>query len=128
MHNIEKLMIWKKSLDLAEEIYKITDSYPKHELFGIVSQMRRAAVSIGSNIAEGAGRDGAAEFNRFLSIANGSANELRFQIEVSTRRSFITEDTRQILVSEINHLISMNVKLQNRLKEEIIRNNRKSAS
>jgi len=128
MHNIEKLTIWKKSLDLAEEIYKITDSYSKHELFGIVSQMRRAAVSIGSNIAEGAGRDGAAEFNRFLSIANGSANELKFQIEVSTRRSFITEDTRQILVSEINHLISMNVKLQNRLKEEIIRNNRKSAS
>ena len=76
MHNIQELKIWHKAIDLSVEIYKISAELPHDERFGLVSQIRRASVSIASNIAEGAGRNTNGEFCQFLGIANGSAYEL----------------------------------------------------
>ncbi len=73
MHNFREMKIWQKARELVIEIYKATAEFPSEEKFALVSQMQRAAVSIPSNIAEGAGRNSDKDFNRFLDIANGSA-------------------------------------------------------
>jgi len=83
MRTHKDLDAWKHSITLAKNIYEATHNYPKQELYGLVSQMRRAAVSIPSNIAEGAARSGNKEFTKFLYIAAGSASELDTQIEIS---------------------------------------------
>jgi len=83
MKTHKDLEVWKSSIVLAGDIYRTTEKYPKSETFGIVSQMRRAAVSIGANIAEGAARQSRKEFMCFLSISQGSASELDTLIEIS---------------------------------------------
>jgi len=83
MKDFRKLEIWQKSYQLALDVYQVTRAFPKEEMFGLTSQMRRAAVSIPSNIAEGCGRDGDAELARFLNIAMGSASELECQLQMS---------------------------------------------
>ena len=83
MKTHKDLEVWRASIRLAKDIYELTKHYPKEELFGLVSQMRRAAVSVASNIAEGAARNGDKEFLQFLYIALGSASELDTQIEIS---------------------------------------------
>lgn len=84
-------MVWQKSMDMVTRIYSETKSWPKEELYGLISQIRRAAVSIPSNIAEGAGRSGRKEFSRFLSIAMGSLAEVETQIEIAERLGFMTD-------------------------------------
>lgn len=79
------LNVWQKSMDLVEIIYQLTEAFPSKEQFGLVAQMRRCAISIPSNIAEGAGRKGSKEFSRFLYIAQGSLSELETQIEICER-------------------------------------------
>ena len=79
------LDVWKKSMDLVELVYELTSKFPKDERFGLVSQMRRAAVSIPSNIAEGAARKGNKEFIQFLMIALGSLSELETQYLLAVR-------------------------------------------
>jgi len=79
MHDASKLMVWQKALDLAQKVYSSTAGFPKHEVYGLSSQMQRAAVSIGSNIAEGAGRNSKREFYQFIEISCGSASELLFR-------------------------------------------------
>ncbi len=74
---------WKHAIGLAKSVYEVTTGYPKEEAFGLVTQMRRSAVSVASNIAEGAARQGDKEFIRFLHMALGSASELDTQIEIS---------------------------------------------
>jgi four helix bundle protein len=81
--DFRKLEIWQKSYQIALDVYQVTKAFPKEEIFGLTSQMRRAAVSIPSNIAEGCGRDGDAELARFLNIAMGSASELECQLQMS---------------------------------------------
>jgi four helix bundle protein len=78
MGDFRKLSVWQKSYQLALNIYRLTGSFPKEEVFGITSQMRRAATSIPANIAEGSGRGGDPELRRFCQIALGSANEFEF--------------------------------------------------
>lgn len=80
MKSHKELTVWQKSMDLAEIIYKITAQLPKSEIYGLSSQMQRAAVAIPSNIAEGAKRSHKLEYIQFLSIANGSASELETQL------------------------------------------------
>jgi four helix bundle protein len=79
------LEVWRRSVDLAAEVYKITQSFPRAEIFGLTGQMRRAAVSIASNIAEGAGRRTTRDFVCFIHIARGSLAELETQITIAQR-------------------------------------------
>ena len=82
------LKVWQESMDLVIQIYKLVENFPKHEIYGLSSQIRRAAVSIPSNIAEGAGRSGEKEFIRFLYIALGSLSEVETQLEISQRLNY----------------------------------------
>ena len=90
----KNLDVWKESVALATEIYKITSNFPKSEIHGIVSQMRRAAVSVPSNIAEGAARNSDKEFAQFLNIAGGSLSELDTQVEISFNLDYIGNEQR----------------------------------
>ena len=85
------LKVWQESMDLVIQIYKLVENFPKHEIYGLSSQIRRAAVSIPSNIAEGAGRKGENEFTRFLYIALGSLSEVETQLEISHRLGYIKD-------------------------------------
>ncbi|MFD2552336.1 four helix bundle protein [Bizionia sediminis] len=86
------LNVWRESMNLVEDIYAISKYFPKEEQFGLTSQMRRSAVSIPSNIAEGAGRKGEREFARFLYIALGSLSESETQLEIAVRLKFVPEE------------------------------------
>jgi four helix bundle protein len=90
----KKLDVWTLSMDLSRMVYRLTAAFPKDERFGLVSQMRRAAVSIPSNIAEGAARDSDNEFRNFLSIARSSLSELDTQFDLSYDLGFIPERSR----------------------------------
>ena len=104
MNNLKELKIWQKAIDLSVEVYKITSHFPSDERFGLISQARRAAVSISSNIAEGAGRTSTKEFNYFLGIANGSSFELQTQLVIASRLSFIgIEDLDSLLLQMMNY-------------------------
>ena len=88
----KKLDVWQESVHLAAYIYKLTDGFPKTEIYGLTSQMKRAVVSISSNIAEGAARSSYREFAQFLSIAGGSLSELDTQLEIAYQLNFITKE------------------------------------
>jgi len=90
--NFRELIVWQKALDLVEEIYKASKSFPNDELYGLTSQIRRAVVSIPSNIAEGQGRDSTREFRRHLSIAYGSLCEVQTQIIIAQRLIYLKEE------------------------------------
>lgn len=89
MHNYKELTLWDKSVLFASEIYKSTSCFPKSEQYGITSQIRRSAISISSNIAEGAGRATNKDFLRFLHIANGASYELETQLIISKNLSYL---------------------------------------
>ena len=93
MHNYKNLHIWQDGIKLARRIYEITNTFPANEKYGIVSQMTRAAVSIPSNIAEGAGRNSNKEFANFLSIAIGSIFELHTQVVICEQIGYIDSET-----------------------------------
>ncbi len=116
MHRYKDLEVWKKAMDLAEKIYSETNSFPDEEKFGLISQMRRCAVSVASNIAEGAGRNSNKEFNQFLGIAQGSAFELETQVLLSKRLKFISEEAEKAITSEVNVIANMIFKLKKNLK------------
>ncbi len=107
MHNFRELKVWQKSFDVATMVYKTTREFPKSELYGIVSQMRRAAVSISSNIAEGAGRGSTAEFSHFIDIARGSSFELETQLLIAGRLGYIDERQTSLLKNEIIEIEKM---------------------
>lgn len=91
----KKLDVWKLSMESAQTVYRLTAGYPTEEKFGLVSQMRRAAVSIPSNIAEGAARSSAKEFRNFLSIARSSLSELDTQLDLSQELGFLGPENRR---------------------------------
>jgi four helix bundle protein len=115
MHNIKELKIWNKAIDLTVEVYKATENFPKQETYGLTSQIRRAAVSVPSNISEGAGRNGTGEFRHFLSIANGSSYELQTQLIISNRLELLDNKTLEPLLNELEEIQKMNYKLQQTL-------------
>ncbi len=86
------LKVWQESMELVIQIYKISEGFPDHEIYGLSSQIRRAAVSIPSNIAEGAGRKSNKEFMRFLYISLGSLSEVETQLEISQRLGYINDN------------------------------------
>ncbi len=97
MFSFERLDTWQKSIDFADLVYRITRAFPDDERFGLTSQMRRAAVSVSSNIAEGSARFSKADFTRFLEIATGSLFEVVSQSFVSRRQGFLSEADFKIL-------------------------------
>ena len=104
MHNFRKLEIWIDSVELTDIIYSLTDTFPKNEMFGLASQMQRAAVSVPSNIAEGSGKDSEKDFGRFLSISLGSLYELETQIEIAYRRGYIDSPNYYSILPKIESL------------------------
>ncbi len=113
MTSHKDLKVWQKGIDLVKLIYEITSSFPTNEQFGLVSQMRRAAVSIPSNIAEGCGRNSDKELVHFLYICLGSASELETQIIISQELDFLEKEKSeqiQILVFEIIKMTSSHIK------------------
>lgn len=92
MKDFRDLKVWTKAHELALDCYNVTASFPKHEIFGIVSQIRRAGSSIGANIAEGCGRSGNGEFQRFLQMAMGSASELENHLLLARDLHFLEEE------------------------------------
>jgi four helix bundle protein len=109
-----QLMVWQKAMQLVTEVYRATADFPETEKFGLMAQMRRAAVSLPSNIAEGAGRGTDKEFSRFLQIARGSLFELETQIDIACRLKLIgnTESLRE----QVEHLFAMLNNLLQKLK------------
>ena len=101
------LEVWKESIKLTKQVYKITDSFPKKEQYGIISQMTRAAVSVPSNIAEGAGRTSRKEYIRFLDIASGSLAELDTQLIVSQELKYISQDDLMSIEKDIEKVSKM---------------------
>lgn len=107
MHNYKKLDVWKRGIVIATVVYKATQQFPSEEKFGIVSQMRRCAVSISSNIAEGAGRNSDNEFRHFLSIAFGSCSELETQLIISNKLGYLTKNEFDNISSDLAELQKM---------------------
>jgi len=100
------LIAWQKVMDLVEQIYMITRSFPKEELYGLTSQLRRAAVSIPSNIAEGHCRNGRREFVHHLSIALGSLGEVETQVIVAQRLGYLADSSSTLeLASETGRIL-----------------------
>src|SRR4051812_13816622 len=93
MQSASRLRVLGEAEELALQVYHLTSTFPAEERYGFSQQMRRAAISIGSNIAEGCGRDGPREFARFLGIALGSATELAFQLRIATASASLTRMT-----------------------------------
>ena len=93
MRDFRKLKLWDKAHSLTLHIYRASKGFPRDELFGLTSQMRRAAASVCANVAEGCGRRGGAEFARFLDIAMGSASELEYHILLSADLQLVDRDT-----------------------------------
>lgn len=112
MYELRELRVWQDAHEITLQVYQLTAGYPGHELYGLVSQMRRAAVSIGSNIAEGKGKGSKNEFTRFLRIVKGSLTELQYQLLLSKDLDYITDKEHvtldrqvQALKGKLNRLI-----------------------
>jgi four helix bundle protein len=112
MNNHKDLDAWKESMNLVEDVYKLLKTFPQEELYGLISQIRRSAVSIPSNIAEGAARSGKLEFKKFLYISLGSLAELETQLLLAQRFNYFENqsifnkiiDIRKIICGLINYL------------------------
>ena len=101
--NFRDLDVWRLAMEIVGDIYKYTKAFPKEEIYGLVSQMRRSAVSIASNIAEGFNRYHNKEYRQFLYIALGSCAELETQIEVSLLFGYLTQDARDKTIEKLDH-------------------------
>ena len=107
LRSFRELVVWQKSVDLAEKVYVATRTFPRWELYGLVSQMRRAVVSIPSNIAEGQSRNSTGEFLQFLGIARGSLAELETQVELARRLGYLSPQEAESLLMECTEIGKM---------------------
>ena len=109
MKDFRSLSVWSKAHLLAIEVYRVTSSFPKEETYGLISQVRRACVSIPANIAEGCGRNGEAEFRHFLEIALGSATELEYHLLLSRDLRFLKDvdyNSLVLAVTEVKRMLT----------------------
>lgn len=107
MHNFKNLKIWSNSIELSISVYNVTKSFPDTEKFGLISQLRRASVSVPSNIAEGSGRKNTKEFIYFCHIANGSLCEVETQLIIANKLEFIKASIFDALIIKIIDLRKM---------------------
>jgi len=115
MHRFEDLKIWQKAMNIAEHCYRVTVEFPKEEKYNLISQIRRSAVSVSSNIAEGAGRNSSGESKQFLGIANGSSYELPTQLYLSERLELASNENTRPIIKEVLEVCKMNYSLQKSL-------------
>lgn len=114
-NNHRKLIVWQEAMNLVEMVYRSTARFPGEEMYGLVAQLRRSAVSVPSNIAEGAGRNSRRELFQFVGIASGSLAELDTQLEIAARLGYIIRDSEPIkLSSRVGQLL---VALRRSLKD-----------
>jgi len=116
MHRFKDLEIWNQNRTLCTYIYAITSTFPDAERFGLTNQLRRASVSIPSNIAEGASRSSGKDFSRFLEIAIGSAYEVETQLLISSDLGFIDEEKLQRITLQLDSIIRMISRFRSTLK------------
>lgn len=100
IQSYQELVVWQKAMDLVESVYKATRGFPRDEIYSLTSQIRRAAVSIPSNIAEGQGRSTTRDFLHFLSIAQGSVKEVETQVLIAERLEYVTKQATSALVEQ----------------------------
>ena len=120
MNYFKELKVWQKSIELVTQTYIITQSFPKEEIYGLSSQIRRCVVSIPSNIAEGCGRKSEKDFYNFLGISLGSAFEFETHLNISKNLGYISIEEFSFLESEIQHVQNMIIKLQSTLNKKQI--------
>ena len=120
MNSYKDLVVWQKAIDLTIEIYSLTNLFPKEEMYGLVSQIRRSAVSIPSNIAEGQARKYHQQFSHFLSIAQGSLAELETQIIIAMKLGYIAGEQKDLF--DMMHSIG---KMITRLKQNLKKKKKK---
>ena len=101
------LLVWQDSMDLVVAIYRITATFPKEERYSLVDQLRRAAVSVPSNVAEGHGRSRTGDYLRHLSVSVGSLNEVETQVQIARRLEYITEEDQRQLLDSCNAIAKM---------------------
>ncbi len=107
MSTFRDLKIWEKAMDIVTKVYRDTNDFPKEEIYGLTSQIRRACISIPSNIAEGYGRKGKKEYLRFLNIAMSSLFEVQTQLQISKNLKYISEDKFETMYEETRELERM---------------------
>ena len=117
MSNFRNLLIWQKSMALTTKIYFSTKNFPKEEIYGLTSQIRRSAVSIPSNISEGFGRESDKEYLRFLNISIGSLFEMQTQLEIAKNIEYLTEKEFNNLYEDSREVERMLVSFINKVKE-----------
>ena len=100
LQSYRELLVWQKAMDLATMVYHLTDPFPKREIYGLAAQLRRASVSVPSNIAEGYGRGSRREYLQFLTIAQGSLKELETQVLLAERLAYATAAQASSVLSE----------------------------
>lgn len=115
----QDLLVWQKAMDYVEICYKITRQFPKEEIFGLSSQLKRAAVSVPSNIAEGQGRMSRGEYIHFLGIAQGSLRESETQVILATRLKYITDEQQKVALSKSKEIGILLGKLIRALKDKV---------
>lgn len=115
----EKLDIWKRAIDLVIRVYKATESFPLHERYGLTSQIRRAAVSIPANVAEGAARHSSKEFAHFLSNAQGSASELETELLIAERLGYLGSSGYITMRDELDSIGRMLVGLTRNVRRNV---------
>lgn len=115
MHNFKGLKIWQNSKNLVIDIYRKTENFPKEKFFGLTNQIRKSAVSIPSNIAEGCGRNSDKDLIRFLDIANGSSFELETQLIIAYELNYIDEEDFKYFDDRLSQIQKMNYGFRNNL-------------
>lgn len=116
MIDYKRLDVWRKGLEILKQVYIISARFPEEEKFGLTAQIRRAAISIISNIAEGAGRNSNAQFINFLSFSKGSATEVEGQMIAANVLEFISDEELDNICKELDYYCRMNQKLQEYFK------------
>src|SRR5690606_1369731 len=119
MGNFRDLLIWQKAIALVTKLYKSTQAFPKEEVFGLTSQIRRCSVSIPSNIAEGYGRNSNTEFLRFLNISLGSLFELQTQLEIACNIEYLDKETFNTIYNDTREREIMLVSFSKKIKDRI---------
>jgi len=118
MKDFRQLEVWEKSHLLALAIYKITEEFPKEELYGLTSQIHRASMSIPTNIAEGCGRNTDADFARFLQMSMGSASETEYQLILARDLEFLAKDSYEKLHTDVEEVKRMHASLLKTLRTD----------